>query len=96
MRILTDSLFGILGSRRRWDRWHASRSFRRPMRPIRPFNPIRGVFHVFWSLLWICFGLAMAFSPQFRGMFIHFWVGFAQVMASFARGLAGLFSSGIQ
>jgi hypothetical protein len=45
-----------------------------------------------FRLFWIVVGLAIAFSPEFRTMFIQFWVGFAHLMASLARGLAGLFT----
>lgn len=71
---------------RRWTRPH------RMVRPVRPFRPVRSVFHFFWSLFWLIAGLALAFSPEFRTMFIQFWVGFAHMAASLARGLAGLFT----
>lgn len=91
MRSLAETLFWMLSARRRWDRRHVHRSYYRAMRPVRPFNPVRSVFNFFWSLLWVGFGLAMAFSPEFRDMFVRFWVGFAHVMAALARGLASLF-----
>ncbi|NWF82533.1 MAG: hypothetical protein HXY18_01735 [Bryobacteraceae bacterium] len=78
MRTLAASLLWMLASRRRWDgRW----SYRRAIRPIRPLSPIRSAFRFFWSLLWLGFGLAMAFSPEFRGMFVQFWAGFARILS---------------
>lgn len=91
MRPLAETLFLIMSARRRLDRRYGYRSYSRAMRPVRPFNPVRSVLNFFWSLLWVCFGLAMAFSPDFRDLFVRFWVAFAHVMAALARGLASLF-----
>lgn len=91
MRSLAETVFWMLSARRRWDRRHVHRPSARAMRPVRPFNPVRSVFNFSWSLLWVCIGLAMAFSPEFRDSFVQFWAGSAHVMAALARGLASLF-----
>jgi hypothetical protein len=87
MRTLNDSLFWMFNS----GRFGRRRRPFRPMRPVRPFNPIRSLFRLFWSVAWILIGLGIAFSPELRGLFVRFWVGFAQVAAALARGLAGMF-----
>lgn len=68
--------------------WH-SRAWRSPQGvQARPFSPLQGFFHLLWSIFWICFGLAMAFSPEFRSGFVELCVAFARLMAELARAAA--------